>query len=77
MMVDKLSLNCSSNEITEIVFTTEEIKQREQEDQQRLEEEANRPPTETELLKAQNKALSDRTEFLEDIIAEMAMKVYA
>ena len=32
---------------------------------------------ETTLLKAQNKALSDRLEFTEDLIAEMAMKVYA
>ena len=35
------------------------------------------PLSETELLKAQNKALSDRLEFTEDLIAEMAMKVYA
>ena len=33
--------------------------------------------SEVELLKAQNKALSDRLEFTEDLIAEMAMKVYA
>ena len=33
-------------------------------------------PSEIDIIKAQNKALSDRTEFLEDIIAEMAMKVY-
>ena len=33
--------------------------------------------SETDLLKAQNKALSDRLEFTEDLIAEMAMKVYA
>ena len=33
--------------------------------------------SETDLLKAQNKALSDRLEFAEDLIAEMAMKVYA
>ena len=43
-----------------------------------------KPPTppapqlsEVDLLKAQNKALSDRLEFTEDLIAEMAMKVYA
>ena len=35
------------------------------------------PLSEVELLKAQNKALSDRFEFTEDLIAEMAMKVYA
>ena len=35
------------------------------------------PLSEAELLKAQNKALSDRLEFTEDLIAEMAMKVYA
>ena len=35
------------------------------------------PLSEVELLKAQNKALSDRLEFTEDLIAEMAMKVYA
>ena len=34
-------------------------------------------PSEVDLLKAQNKALSDRLEFTEDLIAEMAMKVYA
>ena len=34
-------------------------------------------PSENELLKAQNKALSDRLEFMEDAMAEMAMKVYA
>lgn len=28
------------------------------------------------LLKAQNQALSDRAEFIEDIIAEMAIKIY-
>ena len=33
--------------------------------------------SESELLKAQNKALSDRLEFAEDLIAEMAMMVYA
>lgn len=31
---------------------------------------------EIELLQAQNKALSDRADFLEDCIAEMAMEVY-
>lgn len=35
------------------------------------------PLSEVDLLKAQNKALSDRLEFTEDLIAEMAMKVYA
>ena len=35
------------------------------------------PLSEVELLKAQNKALSDRLEFTEDLTAEMAMKVYA
>ena len=33
--------------------------------------------SELDLLKAQNKALSDRLEFMEDLFAEMAMKVYA
>jgi hypothetical protein len=28
------------------------------------------------LLKAQNKALSDRTDFIEDVIAEIAIQVY-
>lgn len=32
--------------------------------------------SELELLQAQNKALSDRADFLEDCIAEMAMQVY-
>lgn len=31
---------------------------------------------ENKLLKAQNQALSDRADFIEDIIAEMAMRVY-
>ena len=35
------------------------------------------PLSELDLVKAQNKALSDRLEFAEDLIAEMAMKVYA
>ena len=35
------------------------------------------PLSEVDLLKAQNKALSDRLEFTEDLIAEMAIKVYA
>lgn len=35
------------------------------------------PLSETDLLRAQNKALSDRLEFMEDAMAEMAMKVYA
>ena len=35
------------------------------------------PLSENDLLKAQNKALSDRLEFMEDAMAEMAMKVYA
>lgn len=35
------------------------------------------PLSEVDLLKAQNKALSDRLEFMEDAMAEMAMKVYA
>lgn len=47
--------------------------------------EVNKPPKLTEmeklqqenaLLKAQNAALSERTDFIEDIIAEMAMKIY-
>ncbi|NJJ37812.1 XkdW family protein [Paenibacillus apii] len=50
--------------------------------------EANKPPVETDaermsqleqenkLLKAQNAALSDRADFIEDVIAEMAMQVY-
>lgn len=33
-------------------------------------------PSEIDILKAQNKALVDRQEFLEDVIAEMAMMVY-
>jgi len=50
-----------------------------------LEAEANKPPDLTEveqlqkenqLLKAQNNALSERADFIEDIIAEMAMQVY-
>ncbi|MBW4083878.1 XkdW family protein [Paenibacillus sp. S150] len=50
-----------------------------------LEAEANKPPALTEiqqlqnenlLLKAQNHALSQRADFIEDIIAEMAMLVY-
>ncbi|MEI2399075.1 XkdW family protein [Paenibacillus phytohabitans] len=49
------------------------------------EAEANKPPELTEieqlqqenlLLKAQNNALSERADFIEDIIAEMAMQVY-
>ncbi|MEK4326058.1 XkdW family protein [Paenibacillus sp. FSL R7-0312] len=49
------------------------------------EAEANKPPVLTEieqlqqenlLLKAQNNALSERADFIEDIIAEMAMQVY-
>lgn len=43
-------------------------------------DELNKPqpkePTEMDVLKAQNKALSDRQEFLEDVIAEMAMMIY-
>lgn len=35
------------------------------------------PLSENDLFKAQAKALSDRLEFTEDLIAEMAMKVYA
>lgn len=31
---------------------------------------------ENKLLKAQNTALSDRADFIEDVIAEMAMQVY-
>ncbi len=31
---------------------------------------------ENKLLKAQNQALSNRADFIEDIIAEMAMKIY-
>ncbi|MEK4004250.1 XkdW family protein [Paenibacillus sp. FSL H3-0333] len=50
------------------------------------EAEANKPPVLTEmeqlqqenlLLKAQNSALSERADFIEDIIAEMATKVYS
>ena len=33
--------------------------------------------TDTDILKAQNKALADRLEFTEELIAEMAMIVYA
>ncbi|QQZ64021.1 phage portal protein [Paenibacillus sonchi] len=49
------------------------------------EAEANKPPELTELeqlqkenllLKSQNNALSERADFIEDIIAEMAMRVY-
>lgn len=32
--------------------------------------------TENELLKAQNQALSGRADFIEDIVAEMALKIY-
>lgn len=32
--------------------------------------------TENSLLRAQNQALSNRADFIEDIIAEMAMKIY-
>lgn len=32
--------------------------------------------SDVDLLRAQNKALTERTEFLEDVIAEMAMEVY-
>lgn len=35
-----------------------------------------REPDEVELLKAQLKAQTDRCDFLEDCIAEMAMQVY-
>ncbi|WP_405104518.1 XkdW family protein [Paenibacillus sp. FSL K6-1217] len=50
------------------------------------EAEANKPPVLTEmeqlqhenlLLKAQNSALSERADFIEDIIAEMAIQVYS
>ncbi|QUH21065.1 hypothetical protein [Alkaliphilus sp. B6464] len=41
-----------------------------------IEEEIPTVPSEVDILKAQNKALVDRQEFLEDIIAEMAMMVY-
>lgn len=34
------------------------------------------PPSETELLKAQLKAVVERNEFIEDCIAEMAMQIY-
>ncbi|WFA10324.1 hypothetical protein [Tissierella sp. Yu-01] len=33
-------------------------------------------PSEEDILKAQNKALADRQEFIEDLIAELAMMVY-
>lgn len=33
-------------------------------------------PSETDILIAQNKALTDRLEFVEDLIAEMAMMIY-
>lgn len=36
----------------------------------------NIPEKELELLKAQNQANSDRADFIEDVIAEMAMNVY-
>lgn len=35
------------------------------------------PPSETDILNAKLKASNDRQEFLEELIAEMAMKVYA
>lgn len=51
--------------------------------QQIEEEQINRPPTEIELLqqenillKAQNKALRDITDFHEELIVELAMMVY-
>ena len=34
------------------------------------------PPSETELLKAQLKAVVERNDFIEDCIAEMAMQIY-
>lgn len=41
-----------------------------------LEEKAARLEKEKNLLTAQNKALGERMEFMEDLIAEIAMKVY-
>lgn len=41
-----------------------------------LEEKAVRLEKENNLLTAQNKALGERMEFMEDLIAEIAMKVY-
>ena len=40
------------------------------------EEKADRLDTENKLLKAQNNALSDRADFIEDLIQEIAMQVY-
>ncbi len=34
------------------------------------------PPSETEILKAQLKAIVERNDFIEDCIAEMAMQIY-
>lgn len=36
----------------------------------------NRPPPEDEQLKAENKALSDRVEFLESVLEEMIFSIY-
>lgn len=41
-----------------------------------LEEKAARLEKENNLLTAQNKVLGDRMEFMEDLIAEIAMKIY-
>lgn len=40
------------------------------------EEKAKRLDAENKLLKAQNNALSDRADFIEDLIQEIAMQVY-
>lgn len=42
-----------------------------------LEEKAARLEKENNLLTAQNKVLGDRMEFMEDLIAEIAMKIYS
>lgn len=39
-------------------------------------EETTNPPDELTLLKAQLQAMTERNEFIEDVVAEMAMEVY-
>lgn len=59
--------------------TKEEIEQIEEERKQQfgfLEENNKHVITENEMLKAQTKALTDRLEFAEDLIQELASKVY-
>jgi hypothetical protein len=61
-------------------LTEEEIAERKKEQPVQLTEEQLRLQTleqENKLLKVQNKALSERTDFHEELIAEMAMIVYS